>query len=107
MDEHAVVLTYMAVLKSAGVVPEVWPDARPVSAALLAVVGQPAASPVTEPPAPRYIDVLMHGIRHLRFLMDTDSAAREALPDVWRRHLEPITPVLAGMYERGQRPVAL
>jgi hypothetical protein len=107
MDEHAVVLTYMSVIKSAGPIPETWADARPVSAALLAVVGQPAPSPVTAPPAPRYIDVLMHGIRHLRFLMDSDSAARDALPDMWRRHLEPITPVLAGMYEHGKRPITL
>jgi len=55
-----VVLAYMTVLDAPGLVPETWPDGRPISAALLAAVGSPGPGPVTEPPAPRYLDVLMH-----------------------------------------------
>jgi hypothetical protein len=40
-----------------------------------------------ELPTPRYIDVLMRGIRHLRFLLDTDSESAAAFDEHWQRYL--------------------
>jgi len=58
------------------------------------------------PPVVRHVDVLLHALRHLRFLLDHDAAARAVLNEYWRRHLVAFAPALAGMYEREQRPVA-
>ncbi len=54
---------------------------------------QPDAAPI-----PRYIDVLIHAIRHLRFLLDTDSDVADALGPEWARHLRQFEPVLSGLY---------
>jgi hypothetical protein len=113
-DQGAVVLTYIAVLGGFGqagsaalgghgaftYVREVWPAARPVGFPLAETVGRPPAHGAITPPTPRYVDVLLHGIRHLRFLMDTDATARAALDADWQRHLLALRPTLAGLYER-------
>ena len=39
------------------------------------------------------------GVRHLRFLLDTDVQAQAALDDHWRRSLHDLQPTLAGIYE--------
>lgn len=102
-DGPAVVLTYVVVLQpSSGLVRDDWPEARPVSAQLPGAVGKPPVNSPTAPPAPRYVDVLLHAIRHLRFLLDTDSAARDALSGPWRQHLQHLEPALAGMYVRDE-----
>lgn len=76
-----------------------WPAALPVSAELLPAVGNPPPHGAAEAPVPRYIDVLYHGLRHLRFLIDTDASARESLTGYWTEHLGRLSPLLAGMYD--------
>ena len=97
-DGPHLVVTYMAVIRADDLVRGTWPAALPVTARLLDVVGKPPGHAPDQPPAPRYIDVLMHGLRHLRFLLDHDPASSAALGETWRRHLAPLTPALAGMY---------
>lgn len=94
-----IMLTYIAAIKVSDLVREEWPAAVPVAPELAANVGKPAPTSPTGEPIPRYIDVLLHGIRHLRFLTYTDSPAREALGAQWRQHLELWEPALSGMYE--------
>jgi len=99
----AVILTYVAVVRCPGLVRSTWPDARPVGWPLAEHVGRPPTHAPTEPPAPRYIDVLMHGLRHLRFLLDYDATSAEALNGTWRQHLETLEPALSTMYDRTHR----
>jgi hypothetical protein len=42
--------------------------------------------------------VLLHGIRHIAFLLETDPRATESLDDTWRAHLAGLAPALAGLY---------
>ncbi len=100
-DRDAVVLTYVAVLGGHGshaFVREAWPEARPLGPQLTDSVGKPFPHGAIEPPTPRYIDVLLHAIRHLRFLLDTDVSAQAALDEHWRQYLRQLQPALAGMY---------
>jgi hypothetical protein len=97
-DGPAVVLTYMAVVRTAGYVLETWPDAAPVTAALPAAVGRPPAHGAADVPVPRVVDVLLHGLRHLRFLLDYDTETAAALDADWRRALGPLEPALATMF---------
>jgi hypothetical protein len=105
-EGQAVILTYVAVLACPGPIHDVcvgpirghWPEARPVGEGLARFVGRPATHAATNPPAPRYSDVLMHAVRHLRFLMDTDATAAEAMGEQWRPHLDRLSPSLAGLY---------
>lgn len=108
-DESAVVLTYMAVIDCSEFARDQWPKSLPISPALLDAVGKPIEVEATEAPIPRYIDVLMHGLRHLQFLLQTDSSARTALCDPWRSHLASWRPALAGMYdhEHGEEPITI
>ena len=64
-----------------------WPNALPVTTEMFAKVGNPITHVANEPPTPRDIDVLLHVIRHLRFLRDTDGSAREVMSEAWLRHL--------------------
>lgn len=98
VDGTSLVVTYLAVIRCDSLVREDWPNALPLSAELPAAVGTPPTNSAVEPPAPRYVDVLMHAIRHLRFLLDTDGTARAALDEQWHRHLAPLEPALAGLY---------
>lgn len=100
VDGPHLILTYMAVVHIPGLVHDFWPDALPVSLDLADAVGRPLPYTPTEPPIPRYIDVLLHGIRHLRFLLDTDATSAAALDEYWRRHLAELRPALARMYDQ-------
>jgi len=99
-DGPAVVLTYMAVINPGGMVFDRWPDALPITADLADSVGKPPVHAATAPPVPRYVDVLLHGIRHLRFLVgpEGDRETAAALDANWRRHLAPLKPALAEMF---------
>lgn len=100
VDGPSVVLTYVAVIRPRDLVLDQWPNANPVSADLADAVGRPPTHGPTEVPTPRYIDVLIHALRHLSYLMETDATSRQALDDPhWRRHLAALRPALAGMYE--------
>jgi hypothetical protein len=92
--------TYMAMVRQPGYVVDNWPGAMPISTWLPGEVGQPLRHDPAEPPNPRYIDVMLHGLRHLLFLQmyDDDHAAK--FDGLWRRHLEAFTPALAKMYRR-------
>jgi hypothetical protein len=97
-DGPAVVLTYMAVINVAGYVRETWPDAVPITPALSAAVGNAPPHGAAEVPVPRLVDVPLHGLRHLRFLMDRDAETAAALDGNWRRHLRPLEPAMATMF---------
>jgi hypothetical protein len=99
-DGAALVLTYMAVvpLPPSGLVQEWWPQARPVGVELVTHVGRPRTHAAAAAPTPAYLDVLLHGLRHLRHLLDTDITESEAMGPLWHRHLEPLRPALAGLY---------
>lgn len=103
VDGPHLIVTYMAVIAVDDLVRGNWPGARPITGALADAVGRPPTHAATEPPAPRYIDVLMHGLRHLRFLLDYDATNSAALDDLWRQHLAPLKPALAAMYSEPHR----
>ena len=107
IDGPRIVLTHMAVIATADLVRADWPGAMPIAAELLPTVGNPAPHGAAEVPAPRYVDVLMHGLRHLRFLLDTDAGARGVLTGRWAQHLAAMEPALAGMYLSQETPAAL
>ena len=48
------------------------------------------------------IDVLLHGIRHIRRQLDTNDDAATVLSQWWPTHLSDMTPELARMYRRGE-----
>jgi hypothetical protein len=100
------VVAYMAVIRPINFVREEWPGALPITIEMSEMVGKPPTHAANEPPGPRHIDVLMHGLRHLRFLMDNDATIAAAMGDTWRRHLAPFTPVLATMYDQLHDPAA-
>lgn len=103
-DGPHVVLTYMAVIKHPGrYVRDTWPGAAPVTPELAEAVGKPPTHAADEPPVPRYVDVLLHGLRHLAYLMEHDRTAADAMGDLWRQHLAPFRPALAGMYSEPHR----
>jgi len=99
-DGPTIVLTYMAVVKVAGYVRERWPDAVSVTAALAEAVGNAPPHGAAQVPVPRVVDVLLHGVRHLKFLTgpDGDAETAAALDVNWRRHLAPLKPALASMF---------
>lgn len=99
-DGPAIVLTYMAVVKADGYVLETWPQAAPVTAALPAAVGKAPPHAAAEVPVPRVVDVLLHGIRHLKFLAgpDGDAETAAALDANWRRSVSSLQPALAMMF---------
>lgn len=104
VDGMSLMVVYLAVIKPASFVREEWPDALPITIDLADAVGKPPTHAANEPPTPRHVDVLMHGLRHLRFLMDNDATIAAAMSDAWQRHLEPFTPVLATMYDQMHAP---
>lgn len=97
-DDPGVILTYIAVASVGDHVQDYVPMARPVTLDLLATVGKPWPHRADEEPIPRYVDVLVHAIRHLRFLLDTDTETADALGPRWRRQLAEVRPALAGLY---------
>ena len=96
----------MAVIAIPGLARDAWPTALPISLDLANSVGKPLPYTPTEPPTPRYVDVLLHGLRHLRFLLDTDTGNSAALDDYWRSHLAKLDPALATMYNKDRRQAA-
>jgi hypothetical protein len=103
VDRQSILLTYMAVLGiGEQLVLDRWAEARPVSAELVNTVGKPISHGPTEAPWPRQIDVLFHGLRHLRHLLDTDSGNAAAFDRNWRAHLNRLSPELARMYLKGE-----
>lgn len=102
----SVILTYVAALDCPHV-DQHWPDAELVSLMLPDAVGRPLRHAAAEPPTPRYVDVLLHALRHLRFLEEHDADAREAFSPAWRRHLAAFAPALAGMYTGDHEPEIL
>ena len=99
-DGPTIVLTYMAVVNPGGYVRERWPTAVPVTAALPAAIGKAPPHGAAEVPVPRVADVLLHGIRHLRWLAtdEGDAETAAALDENWLRHLAPLRPALAMMF---------
>ncbi len=97
-DGPGIVLTYVAIGQAGEFVQDRWPRALPITAELLEEVGRAFPHAADEAPIPRHIDVLMHAVRHLRFLRDTDTPTRDAMSADWRRHLEAFEPALSGMY---------
>lgn len=99
VEGPAVVVTYLVALKVSGPVRGRWPSALPVSLELANEVGRPPTNSPTDPPAPRHVDVLLHGLRHLAFLLETDATNRAALGPEWDTHLATLKPALATMYD--------
>lgn len=97
-DGPAIVLTYMAVVNPGGAVRERWPHALPITAELAEAVGKPPTHAANEAPVPRYVDVALHGLRHLAYLREHDATNAAAMGDLWRQHLAPFESALAGMY---------
>ena len=99
-DGPTIVLTYMAVVKTDGYVRDRWPAAMPVTAALPEAIGKAPPHGPTQVPVPRVADVLLHGIRHLRWLAtdEGDAETAAALDENWLRHLAPLRPALAKMF---------
>src|SRR5579859_5868233 len=69
-DGPTVMLTYMAVIEAGEYARDRWPQARPITPTLADAVGKPPTHAANEAPIPRLIDVLMHGLRHLDYLLN-------------------------------------
>jgi hypothetical protein len=96
-DVPRLVLTYVAVVDAGAAVRVRWPEALPVSLEFADTV-RPAPHGPTESPTVAEDAVLLHGLRHLAFLLETDASAAGALDGDWRGHLAGLRPALAGMY---------
>lgn len=99
-DGPTIVHTIMAVVEADGYVLETWPNAAPVTSALPAAVGKAPPHGAAEAPVPRVVDVLLHGLRHLKFLAgpEGDAETAAALDGNMLRHLAPLRPALARMF---------
>ena len=99
-DGPAVVLTYMAVVGLAGTCWRRGRTPRRSPSALPAAVGKAPPHGAAEVPVPRVVDVLLHGLRHLKFLAgpDGDAETAAALDANLPRHLAPLRPALAEMF---------
>jgi hypothetical protein len=103
-DGPHVILTYVAVFHSdLEFVRGRWADALPITPEMYEKVGRPPSHEPTDPPTPRYVDVLLHAIRHLRFLKDTDASARAAMTPAMQERLSAWEPALSGMYGEHQQ----
>lgn len=99
-EPGSIMLTYMAVVNAGGYVRERWPAAMPLSEAFARAFGRQEPHAATAPPVPPLSGVLLHGIRHLKFLAgpEGDAETAAALDENWRRHMAPLKPALATMY---------
>lgn len=94
--------TYLAVVDLAGAVAcEQWPHAAPIVPGIYdePEVKKPPTHGAAEEPVPRLLDVLYHGLGHLKDQMRKNATTRMAVGDTWRVQLEPYEETLAGMYE--------
>lgn len=112
-EGESFIATYVAVLGSHGRVGwrtdnlprtytfarDIWEHARPITQELNDLVGRPPYHGPLDAPAPRYVDVLRHAMKHLRYLLDNDAHVRAALDNDWKDHLATWRPALAGMYQ--------
>jgi hypothetical protein len=101
--KQRLLLTYMAVVAIEPDTPvlQLWPEARvAISRRLLRAYGPPIPHAAWEAPSPRPADVLVHGIRHLRFMQEfgTPDQQRVLSTPHWAKHLELLKPALAGYY---------
>jgi hypothetical protein len=104
VDGPHVILTYVAVVHpQTDFVIGDWPAAKPVSSEMHQFAGRPIPHSATEPPTPRDWDVLMHAVRHLRFLKDTDQTVRAAMSEAMLESLSGWEPVLSGLYSEYYR----
>jgi hypothetical protein len=97
----SVTLTYMVVVRAQGYVLDMWPDAAPVTVALTAKTGKPVPHRAAQPPKPiRGSDVLLHGLRHLKFQIGPwgDANIAAVMDRHWRHHLHQLKPAVAEMY---------
>lgn len=97
-DGPHLIVTYMVVLKADDYIRATWPGAQPITTRAAAAVGRPTTHAPAEPPEPSDFHVLMHGLRHLKYLLDHDATSAAALGALWREHLAPFEPALAQMY---------
>jgi hypothetical protein len=97
-DGPHLIVTYMVVVRPDGLVLDSWRYAVPVTARAADAVGRPRTHAADEPPEPSDFHVLMHGLRHLKYLLGHDATAAAALGEPWRRHLDQFEPALAQMY---------
>ena len=97
-DGPCLIVTYMVVVDPGDLVRGIWPDARPITVQAADEVGMPQTHAPDEPPEPSDFHVLMHGLRHLKYLIEHDGTAAVALGGLWSEHLGPFEPALAGMY---------
>jgi hypothetical protein len=94
-------VTYVAVLAASEFVRADWPTAKPVGEAIAEQLGRPATHGATESPLPnlRPWDVLVHVLRHLEFLRQTNATVAGQLVETgMARHLAGLSPVLASLY---------
>lgn len=101
-DRVGLVLTYMvAVDCPARDILDHWPHAMPIGPELVDAANEerlPLLGPKT-PPEPQYLMVLLHGIRHLAMLVETDDDLARALSGGhWQRHFARLQPAMARMY---------
>jgi len=92
--------TYMAVIACEGLVPAEWPDALPVTTLFAEEVGPAPTHGPTEAPTVPWSHVLLHGLRHLRFLLTTDATVAAALTEAWGWHLASFDAAIARMYQQ-------
>lgn len=97
-DLPRLILTYVAVVNAGDPVRIRWSEALPISLQFATAVGRPPTHGAAEAPLVRNADVLLHGLRHLSFLLQTDATAAGVLDHNWRAHLAGLRPALAGLY---------
>lgn len=97
-DGPQLIVTYMVVVRASDLVRGCWRNARPITVKAAGKVGAPRTHAPADPPEPSDFHVLMHGLRHLRYLLDHDATNAAAMGGLWRQHLAPFEPALAGMY---------
>lgn len=102
-DGPRLIVTYMVVVTADDLVRGTWRDALPITVRAAGEVGRPRTHAPDEPPEPSDFHVLMHGLRHLKYLLEHDATSAAAMGDLWRQHLEPFEPALAAMYSEPHR----
>lgn len=63
VDGPFLIVTYLAAIERPGLVRDHWPEALPISVNMAKAVGKPPTHAGNEAPAPRHVDVLLHGLR--------------------------------------------